>query len=62
VKSYGLTLGLGFVRDAWERGQELAIYGWIYRLEDGLLRDLAVTVTAFHEAHMAYQEALAGLH
>ena len=31
------------VRDAWACGQELAVHGWIYRLEDGLLRDLAVT-------------------
>jgi carbonic anhydrase len=30
-------------RDAWERGQELAVHGWIYGLRDGLLRDLNVT-------------------
>jgi carbonic anhydrase len=28
------------VRDAWERGQALSIYGWIYGLSDGRLRDL----------------------
>ncbi len=28
------------VRDAWRRGQSLAVHGWIYRLEDGLLQDL----------------------
>jgi len=28
------------VRDAWARGQELAVHGWIYDLRDGLLRDL----------------------
>ncbi|MBI1891651.1 MAG: carbonate dehydratase [Burkholderiales bacterium] len=32
------------VRDAWERGQLLTIHSWIYSLEDGLLRDLGVTV------------------
>jgi carbonic anhydrase len=32
------------VRDAWERGQELSVHGWIYSLEDGLLRDLRTTV------------------
>ena len=31
------------VRDAWARGQELAIHGWIYGLSDGLLRDLDVS-------------------
>jgi carbonic anhydrase len=28
------------VRDAWARGQELAVHGWVYDLRDGLLRDL----------------------
>jgi len=31
------------VRDAWERGQSLSIHGWVYDIQDGLLRDLAVT-------------------
>ncbi|MBV9211747.1 MAG: carbonate dehydratase, partial [Acidobacteria bacterium] len=30
------------VQDAWERGQELAVHGWIYGLSDGLLRDLNI--------------------
>ncbi|HXO40978.1 MAG TPA: carbonate dehydratase [Thermoanaerobaculia bacterium] len=33
------------VRDAWQRGQELAVHGWIYDIRDGLLRDLNVSVT-----------------
>src|SRR5437870_8915822 len=32
------------VRDAWERGQELAVHGWIYGLHDGLLRDMKMTI------------------
>jgi carbonic anhydrase len=28
------------VQDAWSRGQQLAVHGWIYALQDGLLRDL----------------------
>ena len=34
------------VRDAWSRGQELAVHGWIYDLADGHLRDLGTTLTA----------------
>ena len=30
------------VQDAWARGQQLTIHGWIYGLRDGLLRDLGV--------------------
>ena len=32
------------VMDAWRRGQELTVHGWIYGLQDGLLRDLGLTV------------------
>jgi carbonic anhydrase len=48
-------------RDAWERDQELAVHGWIYGLQDGLLRDLNVTVSAFHEALTAYRSAVSAL-
>jgi carbonic anhydrase len=48
-------------REAWERGQELAVHGWIYGLQDGLLRDLNVTVTTFPESVTAYQSAIAAL-
>jgi len=31
------------VQDAWERGQRLTVHGWVYRLQDGILRELNVT-------------------
>jgi len=49
------------VRDAWERGQSLAVHGWVYGLSDGLVRDLKTTVTKPEEAPPAYQKALASL-
>jgi len=33
------------VQAAWRAGQRLSVHGWIYGLDDGLLRDLDVTVT-----------------
>jgi carbonic anhydrase len=45
--------------DAWERGQDLSIHGWIYGLDDGLLRDLKVTITHADEFAAAYQAAIA---
>jgi len=33
----------GIVHGAWERGQKLAIHGWVYSLNDGILKDLGVT-------------------
>ena len=32
------------VQEAWHRGQDVAIHGWIYSVENGLLSDLDVTV------------------
>jgi carbonic anhydrase len=37
------------VQDAWKRGQRLAVHGWIYSINDGLLRDLNVTVSGIGE-------------
>ena len=33
------------VRDAWRRGQELAVHGWIYSVDDGIIRDLGLCFT-----------------
>jgi carbonic anhydrase len=33
-----------FVQDAWMRGQELLVHGWVYSLSNGLVTDLNVTV------------------
>lgn len=32
-----------FVQDAWAKGQQLAVHGWIYSIKDGLIRDLEAT-------------------
>jgi carbonic anhydrase len=46
-------------RDAWQRGQELTVHGWVYGLQDGLLRDLNVTVTNGDEPAAILEAALA---
>lgn len=33
------------VQNAWSRGRELTVHGWIYGIADGLLRDLNICVT-----------------
>jgi carbonic anhydrase len=38
------------VQNAWGRGRELAVHGWVYGVHDGLLRDLAATVESQAEA------------
>ncbi len=48
------------VREAWARGQELAVHGWIYGLGDGLLRDLSMCVTGEAEISACWVAACAG--
>ena len=33
------------VQDAWRRGRTVAIHGWVYSLQDGLIRDLHVSTS-----------------
>ncbi|HMK14895.1 MAG TPA: carbonate dehydratase [Burkholderiales bacterium] len=47
------------VQDAWSRGQELAVHGWVYGLQDGLLRNLNVTTGGANETASAYNTAMA---
>ncbi len=49
------------VQDCWARGQQLHVHGWIYGLQDGLLRDLNATVAGPGELQSAYRAALQAL-
>ncbi len=51
--------GTSIVQNAWSRGQELDIHGWIYDLRDGLLRDLEVSLDRPERLEHVYAEALA---
>jgi carbonic anhydrase len=46
------------VQDAWARGRELTLHGWIYRLSDGLLRDTGVSASSAHDVRPARDAAL----
>jgi len=37
------------VQDAWERGQELHVHGWVYGLHDGILRNLGMSISGPEE-------------
>jgi carbonic anhydrase len=34
------------VEDAWERGQEISIHSWIYRLDNGIIHPLCPVIDA----------------
>ncbi len=45
------------IQAAWERGQSLAVHGWIYGIHNGLLQDLNVTISSPDEIAQAYRVA-----
>jgi carbonic anhydrase len=49
------------VEDAWQRGHEVVVHGWVYGLHNGLLNDLAMTVGCAGDIDPAYANALAAL-
>jgi carbonic anhydrase len=46
------------VENAWEHGQDLTVHGWIYGLDNGLLRDLNICVTCQDELRTNYRAAI----
>lgn len=49
------------VQDAWSRGQEVVVHGWVYGLHNGLLEDLQLTVGRPEDVQPAYAKALANV-
>jgi carbonic anhydrase len=49
------------VQEAWQRGQQLSVHGWVYSLTDGLIRDLRMSVAGSGETTEAFETALAAL-
>ncbi len=46
------------VREAWEREQNLTVHGWVYSLQDGLVKDLEISVAGIKELDSTYETAL----
>lgn len=49
------------VADAWDRGQDLTVHGWIYGLKDGLAKDLNISVGSNEELAAKYRNSLTSL-
>ena len=46
------------VQDAWARGQALTVHGWVYGVEDGLARDMGVSVANPEELTERYKSVI----
>lgn len=49
------------LQDAWARGQDVTLHGWVYGVHDGLLQDLHMTVTGQDDLDALYREAVSGV-
>lgn len=49
------------LQDAWARGQDVTLHGWVYGLHDGLIQDLHMTVTGTDDLDALYRQALSGV-
>ncbi|MYM29824.1 carbonate dehydratase [Duganella sp. CY15W] len=47
------------VQDAWDRGQDLTVHGWVYGINDGKLQDMGIAVSALDQLSPAVQQRLA---
>lgn len=46
------------LQDAWARGRQVTVHGWVYGLADGLLRNLRLSISGPDQWPERYQEAL----
>lgn len=46
-----------FVQDAWERGQQLTVHGWVYSLRNGKIKDLLVSTSSLQQIDAIYAMA-----
>lgn len=46
------------VQDAWARGQEVVVHGWVYGLHNGLINDLRMSVSSSDQVLSAYEAGL----
>ena len=43
------------IQEAWLKGQEVAIHGWVYGVHDGVIKDLKLTVLDNNQLAEVYQ-------
>jgi carbonic anhydrase len=46
------------MQDAWQRKQDITVHGWVYGVNDGLLKDLRMTINSAEQMADAYTGAL----
>lgn len=50
------------VQDAWACGQEMAVHGWVYGLDNGIVNDLAVSIRSAVDVDARYDRSVQELY
>jgi carbonic anhydrase len=58
VEQVGNVALTNVMQDAWVRGQNVSIHGWVYGLKDGLIKDLGVTMSKAEEVVSVFGNAI----
>jgi carbonic anhydrase len=49
------------LQQAWERGQQIKVHGWVYSINDGVLKDLGVTANNRETLEISHLAAMSAL-
>jgi carbonic anhydrase len=49
------------IQDAWSRGQEVSVHGWVYGVHDGILHDLKVSLSTASDMQPLFKTAIAAV-
>ncbi len=58
VEQVGNVALTNVMQDAWARGQNVSIHGWVYGLKDGLIKNLDVTMSKADEVVSVFGNAI----
>ncbi|MGD8174699.1 carbonate dehydratase [Marinimicrobium sp. ARAG 43.8] len=54
IEQVGNVTHTNIVQNAWKRGQELTVHGWVYSIEDGIIRNMMPPVTGIDQVDKRY--------
>ena len=58
IEQVGNVAMSNVLQDAWRRGQKVAVHGWCYGLQDGLVKDLQVSMQTPQDVVGVFRNAL----
>ena len=56
IEQVGNVCNTKIVQTAWKNAAELSVHGWIYNIENGILRDLNTCITSSEQAKKVYKD------